>query len=101
MTKNYPIEELLPRSGNSMYRLVRLAAIRALELADGKALLIPNPSSDKLTTIALEEILRGKVLAKEGVKSGLVSKKIKEHPKEQKEQKEEKEEKESVELKEE
>ena len=56
-----PIEELLPRAGNSVYRLVRMAACRALELADGKPPLIPKPQTDKLTTIALEEIAQGKL----------------------------------------
>ncbi|MCA9393528.1 MAG: DNA-directed RNA polymerase subunit omega [Candidatus Omnitrophica bacterium] len=56
-----PIEELLPKSGFSVYRLVRMAAIRALELADGKPPLIKKTSSDKLTSIALEEIYQGKL----------------------------------------
>ncbi|MGE0267806.1 MAG: DNA-directed RNA polymerase subunit omega [Candidatus Omnitrophota bacterium] len=56
-----PIEELLPKSGYSVYRLVRMAATRALELADGKPPLIKKPSTDKLTSIALEEIYQGKI----------------------------------------
>ena len=56
-----PIEELLPKSGYSVYRLVRMAAIRALELADGKPQLIKTSSTDKLTSIALEEIYQGKI----------------------------------------
>ena len=65
-----PIEELLPRAGNSIYRLVRLAANRAMELADGKPQLIKESSSEKVTTIALEEILNGKVELKTGGKKG-------------------------------
>lgn len=60
-----PIERLLPQAGGSVYKLVRMAANRAMELAEGKPKLIQNPSSDKETTIALEEILQGKVITKE------------------------------------
>ena len=60
-----PIEELLPRAGGSVYRLVRMASNRALELSDGKPCLIDKPSSDKFTTMALEEIRKGKVMCKD------------------------------------
>ena len=60
-----PIEELLPRANYSMYSLVTMAAARALELSDGKRCLVENPSSEKLTTRALEEILQGKIETKE------------------------------------
>ena len=60
-----PIEELLPKSGYSIYKLVRMAANRAMELADGKPKLIDSPSSDKASTVALEEIRAGKVVLKE------------------------------------
>ena len=56
-----PLEKLLPRAGGSVYRLVRMAANRALELSEGKRCLIENPSSEKLTTRALEEIAEGKI----------------------------------------
>ena len=56
-----PVEDLLPRSNQSIYKLVLLASKRALELADGKPRLIDFPSSNKTATIALEEILAGKV----------------------------------------
>jgi len=56
-----PIEKLLPKSNWSIYRLVRMAAIRALELSEGKPCLIEKPSSDKFTSIALEEIAEGKI----------------------------------------
>ncbi len=55
------IEDLLPRSGGSVYSLVRMAANRALELSEGKPCLISKPSTDKVTSIALEEILQGKL----------------------------------------
>lgn len=60
-----PIEKLLPRANNSVYKLVSMASARALELSDGKRCLIENPSSDKLTTMALEEIAQGKIESKD------------------------------------
>jgi len=60
-----PLEDLLPKSGFSIYKLIRMAANRAVELADGKPRLIETPSSPKTTTIALEEIKSGRVVAKE------------------------------------
>jgi len=62
---NQPIEDLLPKADWSIYRLVRMAANRTTELADGKPSLIEKPNSDKLTTIALDEIAQGKVVYKE------------------------------------
>lgn len=60
-----PVEKLLLNSGNSIYKLIRLAANRAMELAEGKPRLIEKSSSEKTATIALEEILAGKVKLKE------------------------------------
>ena len=60
-----PLESLLPKAANSIYKLVRVASCRATELAEGKPKLIANPSSDKVATIALEEIAAGKVVIKE------------------------------------
>ena len=57
-----PIEELLKQCG-SVYRLVILAAKRAKEIAEGSPSLVETPHK-KATSIALEEILRGKVLYK-------------------------------------
>lgn len=54
-----PIEELLKKTG-SAYRLVLLAAKRAKELAEGSPTLV-NTSKHKATSVALEEILQGKV----------------------------------------
>ena len=58
------IEELLPKAEGSVYKLVRMASNRAMELADGKPSLIEKPNFDKETSIALEEILQGKVVSK-------------------------------------
>lgn len=60
-----PLEKLLPRANNSIYKLVLMAAKRATELADGAPRLIDFPSSDKATTIALDEIAHCKVELKE------------------------------------
>ena len=60
-----PIEELLPKAGNSIYKLVRLASDRAIELADGKKPLIATVATDKTATIALEEIRCAKVVLKD------------------------------------
>ncbi|MBI3009691.1 MAG: DNA-directed RNA polymerase subunit omega [Candidatus Omnitrophica bacterium] len=57
------IENLLERSGG-IYRLVILAARRAKELAEGAPPLI-EASERKATSIALEEILQGKILYKD------------------------------------
>jgi len=56
------MEDLLKRCG-SVYRLVILAAKRAKEIAGGSPPLVET-SQRKVTSIALEEILQGKVLYK-------------------------------------
>jgi DNA-directed RNA polymerase subunit omega len=55
-----PTEELLKRCG-SIYKLVILAAKRAKELAEGSPALVET-AHKKVTSVALEEILQGKVL---------------------------------------
>ena len=60
-----PLEKLLPRANSSIYKLIIMAARRATELADGAPKLIDFPSSQKTTTIALDEIMEGKVELKE------------------------------------
>lgn len=59
-----PIEELLPKADWSIYKLVRMASERALELSEGKPSMIKKPETDKLTTIALQEIAQGYVVSK-------------------------------------
>jgi DNA-directed RNA polymerase subunit K/omega len=59
-----PLEKLLPRANYSIYKLVRMASLRAMELADGRPKLIEIPSSEKTATIALEEVMSGKVRLK-------------------------------------
>lgn len=60
-----PLENLLAKSGGSVYKLIRLASKRASELADNKPNLIDAPPSQKLATTALQEIAAGKVVLKE------------------------------------
>jgi len=54
------IEELLKQCG-SVYKLVILAAKRAKEIAEGAPPLVETDQR-KVTSIALEEILQGRVL---------------------------------------
>ncbi len=60
-----PIENLLPKSGMSIYKLVRLASVRASELASGRKPLVESPMNTKTATIALEEIRAGMVVCSE------------------------------------
>ena len=60
-----PIEDLLPKANYSIYTLVTMDSNRALELSEGRRCLVANPSSEKLTTMALEEIAQGKIESKE------------------------------------
>lgn len=61
-----PIEELLPKTGFSIYKLARLAAVRSIQLADGSPKLVSDlPIDAKTPTVALEEIRAGKVVIKE------------------------------------
>jgi len=60
-----PIEELLPKADWSVYKLVRMASNRALELSEGKRAMVKGVDADKLTTLAIEEIAQGMVLSKE------------------------------------
>jgi DNA-directed RNA polymerase omega subunit len=57
------IENLLSKSGGSLYKLVVIASKRALELAEGKPKLIAELSlvNTKPSTIALKEIGQGKI----------------------------------------
>ena len=59
-----PLEKLLPKAGNSIYKLVLLGARRSTEIAEGMPRLIERPLEIKTTTLALDEILEGKVVLK-------------------------------------
>ncbi len=60
------IENLLSKSGNSLYKLVVITSKRALELAEGKPKLVEEMSlaNTKPSTIALKEVGQGKVKLK-------------------------------------
>ena len=64
MNKRYiPIEELLPHSEGSRYKLTMLAAKRALQLSDGARPLAERVSEKPLDN-AIQEIFAGKVNVK-------------------------------------
>lgn len=62
-----PLEDLLPKANFSIYRLVRLASKRALEISETGANLISAPLGQKIATTALEEIRHSKVFDQSGV----------------------------------
>lgn len=68
-----PIEDILPKANGSIYGLIRLASVRALELADGKPVLGEKISSEKTATTAMREIAEGNVVSK-GAEDLLVKK---------------------------
>lgn len=55
------IENLLDRSGGSVYKLVILASKRALEIAEGQPKLSQADPDTKPSTVALQEIAEGKI----------------------------------------
>lgn len=55
------VEQLLEKTGGSVYKLVILASRRALEIAEGQPKLSSVDAGMKPSTIALHEILEGKV----------------------------------------
>ena len=62
-----PIEKIIDKADNSLYKLVILASKRALELSEGMPSLIGANPEVKSTTTALQEIAEGKVfLSKKG-----------------------------------
>lgn len=58
--RNVPIENLFEKT-QSMYKLVILAARRALELSDGAPSLVEAGPKEKPALVALREIVSGKV----------------------------------------
>ena len=55
------MEDLLKNANDSMYKLVILAARRALELGAGSEKLINSEPNTKITSIALGEIQQNKI----------------------------------------
>lgn len=58
------LERLLPRTGNSLYKLIILASKRAAELDEGQVPLVKVKPQEKSITIALREIAEGKITLK-------------------------------------
>jgi len=56
-----PLEILIDKADNNLYKLVHIAAARALQLAEGAPRTIEVPHDMKVTTIALLEISQSKV----------------------------------------
>ncbi|MBL7072898.1 MAG: DNA-directed RNA polymerase subunit omega [Candidatus Omnitrophica bacterium] len=56
-------DELLKKTG-SVYKLCNLAALRAIELNSGMKKLVDISPAEKVTTIAIQEIIEGKVRIK-------------------------------------
>jgi DNA-directed RNA polymerase omega subunit len=59
--KYVPIQDILDKSGGSVYKLVIMASKRALEIAEGQPQLVNMEASIKPSTVALAEIATGKV----------------------------------------
>jgi DNA-directed RNA polymerase subunit omega len=57
-------DDLLDKT-KSVYKLVTLASLRAIELSDGAAKLVDAPLDMKPLNIALKEILEGRIEYKE------------------------------------
>jgi DNA-directed RNA polymerase omega subunit len=63
------LEKLLDKTNNSIFELVIIASKRALEIAEGQPKLTENcTSSDKPTSIALQEIMEDKIRIKDADK---------------------------------
>ncbi|MBI3322191.1 MAG: DNA-directed RNA polymerase subunit omega [Candidatus Omnitrophica bacterium] len=58
--REYSVEELLPRTG-SVYKLVIIAAKRALEISDGSPKLVESSPKEKPALISLREIGEGRI----------------------------------------
>ena len=57
-------DDLVKKIG-SLYKLVNLASMRAVELIQGAQKLVDSTPTEKVTNIVMREILEGKVTLKE------------------------------------
>ena len=62
------LEDLLAKIGGSVYKLVVLAAKRALEIAEGQPKLVDASLALKPSAIALQEIAEGKITYRQPAK---------------------------------
>jgi len=58
---NVPLENMLDKTNNSIYKLVIVASKRALEIAEGQPKMVVVEASIKPSTVALMEIAAGKL----------------------------------------
>jgi len=65
MSSEVPLEKLLDKANNSVYKLVILASKRAIEISEGQPPLVKVDSNTKPSLVALQEIATGKVRLKE------------------------------------
>lgn len=65
---NIGVDELMKKT-NSIYKLAILASRRAYELSQGSGRLVEIDPNAKLSTIALQEILSGKITYKAKAKA--------------------------------
>jgi DNA-directed RNA polymerase omega subunit len=63
MRQAIPMEKLLEKAG-SVYKIVIVAAKRALELSEGSPSLVPAGAKEKPALVALREIAEGKIRIK-------------------------------------
>jgi DNA-directed RNA polymerase omega subunit len=59
-----PLEKLLDKSENSIYKLVIMTSRRALEIAEGQPRLVEMDASVKPSTVALYEVAQGRLHCK-------------------------------------
>ena len=58
---NVPLEKMLDKTHDSIYKLVIVASKRALEIAEGQPKLVEADASIKPSTVALMEIAAGRI----------------------------------------
>ena len=64
-------DQLLHKAGNSVFRLARMAMLRASEIHLGSPPLVEFTSTEKETTIALREIAQDRIILKKNVKENI------------------------------
>lgn len=64
-----PLAIMLPHAGDNVFRLIRMAMVRALDIHGGSKPLVEHDPADKATSIALNEIAQGKIAYKKTKKA--------------------------------
>jgi DNA-directed RNA polymerase omega subunit len=65
-----PLENLLSKCANSVYKLVILASRRGLEIAEGQPKLVETKAGIKPSAVALYEVASGKIECRVPKKEG-------------------------------